>query len=283
MREDAARAPGLQAVKRKYAGITYDTTRERDPWKIQSNMGGGYFHDQDEAAKALARRQKTTVEALRLGKAQWLKQKLERQHRDFEQGMSIFHNRYPGDAEYVDKVASRSRQCAKAFQDFPGVIISFFIARFDDHRNDILSACDETRALLRSTKTVKDPVETLYKILALACRKASAHHWTDAWIHNVGKTNYHWMVLWIHMEKLNMLVAGLPSEVDRKGLIFTATKKKYYLQPLDNEIRRRLQSQVTFGEGCMAQAKAAPKTLEEYEKSFYAIDACMKPVHAAKK
>ena len=79
-----------------------------------------------------------------------------------------------------------------------------------------------------------------------------------------------------------MLVAGLPSEVDRKGLIFTATKKKYYLQPLDNEIRRRLQSQVTFGEGCMAQAKAVPKTLEGYEKSFYAIDAGMKPVHGAK-
>ena len=276
-----AQVSKLQAVKRKYASITYDKTRLQKPWRIQSSKGGGYFDDQDEAAVVLARRQKISVNELRLEKPRWLMQSFARQQKDFQQGMLIYHKRYPGDVEYIDKVAARSSQCARAFQAYPGVIASFFIAKFDDHRNDLLSACDETRARLRATKEKKDPVETLYEILVVACRKASKHPWTAAFINNVGKTNYHWMVFWIYMVKLKVLADGKPSVVDRRGLIFTASKKKYYIQLLDSEVKKRLQSQVAFGEGCMSQASKVPRTLLEYEICFNAIDKGIPPVFGA--
>ena len=69
-----AQVSKLQAVKRKYASITYDITRLQKPWRIQSSKGGGYFDDQDEAAVVLARRQKISVNELRLEKPRWLVQ-----------------------------------------------------------------------------------------------------------------------------------------------------------------------------------------------------------------
>ena len=94
--------------------------------------------------------------------------------------------------------------------------------------------------------------------------------------------NYHWMCFHKHLETLGIL-STWPPDRDAKGLTFQTDKTRYFIWPLDDEIRANLRNQIEFGKGCMAIATSVPETGPQYIKAWKDTDKDCEPLLGGQK
>ena len=261
----------MKLEKRMFQGIYSEKHKWRNTsWKVQRIHGGGRYATQLEAAQACAAAQGVQLADIKLKHAVLPTLPIGRQQAIFVDAMLLYADRHPGDSVSTDSFAD-SELLWKCFTWQPGIIPFFFLAKYTKDREDVLSATKDAMVAYARRSKPLDKVAALYEILVCAAKKIAKHRWPAAWEKCVGHGNFHWMNFHSHA-KLNKVLTPRGPVAGGRGLAFQNSETLYYVCPLNVAVRRNLQSQVSFGEGCMRQKDNVPVTATEFIKCWDDVD-----------
>lgn len=267
---------------RKFKYITRDVSRSGKVFWRPSipAYGSKRCVTQLEAVSIVAAKRQCTIASLKLAVAQLPVLQIATLQMHFSDFMSIYTGRHPPDIVHIDMMA-RSRWCYQAFWKYPGMIFIWFLAGYERTRDHVLAAAEEIHRLRQreaSVSALRDE-DILYMILVRAAEKINKNQGPRGSRHiklNTDQNKYYGMNFHQYLEALGILSQWSP-RVGTRSLSFQ-TKTKYYIWPLDNEIRAKLKRQMQFGTACMRISHSVPETGSQYVKAWHDIDRDSSPL-----
>ena len=261
--------PVITVPQRNWAKVYYEPKRVGAAKWLQHERYGGrnYFLTEKECAEAVAAYLQCPMSDLALKNKQMVRHPLGLQHKIFEELMDIMAEKLPGDAADM-KARAADPSVHQVFVESPGIIASFIVSKLTDNRDVLLKA---TRECLRSSAAKKMSVtEVLHSVLLRGAELMSEQRWPEAWTESVGKGVIRFQTYWEHLCKLGVLTRVQPSGT-AKTFTFCDTGTVYYSLPLSDHSRKKLLTQIKWGQACLAASPIL--TCQDYKRNVDALDA----------
>ena len=233
--------------KSEWKHVAYHKCRAM--WMVQAKAGGPSYHvDQKEAAKVAAKFLKVEVVTLKKKKKMAALPSRILVRTVFMTMHEIYHKEWPGDYEDVIDRAKKPPTALQIMRHEPGLIASFLIAKCYVDRDILEQQWKFFRIMWQIPTGQHCTAQQVYMILVATLKALNGKRWPTVWDNNVTLGVGYFQRLCFHCRKLHMLTTTEPADTKSRALTFCRTNLKYWLVPWNQDIDKRIQTNIEFGE-----------------------------------